>query len=41
MATPKQQKLINLLVENLGNGNTRTLGEMMKEAARMMEKKKK
>lgn len=33
MATPKQEKLIKLLLENLGTGNnTRTLGEMLLEA---------
>jgi len=31
--TPKQQKLINLILENLGNkDNTKTLGEMILEA---------
>lgn len=33
MATPKQEKLISLLLENLGTGkNTKTLGEMLLEA---------
>lgn len=32
MATPKQEKLITLLLENLGSGNTRTFGDMMLEA---------
>lgn len=33
MPTPKQEKLIKLLLENLGNPNsTRTLGEMILEA---------
>lgn len=32
MATPKQQKLINLLIENYGNPDTKTLGELMLEA---------
>lgn len=32
MATPKQEKFINLLVENLGSGNKKSLGEMLLEA---------
>lgn len=33
MATPKQEKLIKLLLENVGTkGNTKTLGEMLREA---------
>lgn len=33
MATPKQEKLISLLLENLGTGgNTKTLGQMLLEA---------
>lgn len=32
MATPKQQKFIKLLSENLGNGNTKTLGQIALEA---------
>lgn len=33
MATPKQEKLIKLILENLGNQDeTKTMGEMLKEA---------
>jgi len=32
MATPKQEKLITLLLENYGNKDTRPLGELLLEA---------
>lgn len=32
MATPKQEKLVSLLIENYGNPKTRSLGELMLEA---------
>ena len=32
MATPKQEKLVTLLLENYGSPNTRPLGELLLEA---------
>lgn len=32
MATPKQEKLIGIILENLGNEKPRTMGDMLKEA---------